>query len=84
MLKFEALARELEATQAELETAERKLAVVAAGPDVVWRWQGDGLDHPESLSCPVVMSAETLRAILGERTSTAMRPGIAPPEGAGG
>lgn len=30
----------------------------------VWHWQGDGHDFPESLICPVVMSAETLRALL--------------------
>ncbi|EML7990021.1 hypothetical protein D7Y24_13380 [Stenotrophomonas maltophilia] len=33
----------------------------------VWHWQGDGHDFPESLICPVVMSAETLRALLAAR-----------------
>ncbi|WP_423173035.1 MULTISPECIES: hypothetical protein [unclassified Stenotrophomonas maltophilia group] len=33
----------------------------------VWHWQGDGHDFPESLVCPVVMSAETLRALLAAR-----------------
>ncbi len=41
-----------------------QLRVVETGTEGVWRWQGDGEDHPESLSCPVVMSAETLRALL--------------------
>lgn len=30
----------------------------------VWYWQGDGADFPESLGCPVVMSADTLRQLL--------------------
>lgn len=30
----------------------------------VWFWQGDGEDYPESLSCPVVIKADDLRAIL--------------------
>lgn len=33
----------------------------------VWHWQGDGHDFPESLVCPVIMSAETLRALLAAR-----------------
>lgn len=33
----------------------------------VWHWQGDGHDFPESLACPVIMSAETLRALLAAR-----------------
>ncbi|WP_369913947.1 hypothetical protein AB8810_13035 [Xanthomonas sp. NCPPB 3005] len=30
----------------------------------VWFWQGDGYDYPESLSCPVIMHADALRALL--------------------
>lgn len=30
----------------------------------VWHWQGDGYDFPESLTCPVVMKADTLRTLL--------------------
>lgn len=37
----------------------------------VWHWQGDGHDFPESLICPVVMSAETLRALLAARQPVA-------------
>ncbi|HEL3014844.1 TPA: hypothetical protein UN285_000633 [Stenotrophomonas maltophilia] len=33
----------------------------------VWHWQGDEHDFPESLVCPVIMSAETLRALLAAR-----------------
>jgi len=34
----------------------------------VWYWQGDGQDHPESLVCPVVISANDLRALLPRAT----------------
>lgn len=37
-----------------------ELSAVKAPADNVWFWQGRG-DHPESLSCPVVMTADTLR-----------------------
>ncbi len=42
------------------------LALVRTDTSGVWRWQGDGGDHPESLSCPVVMSADTLRGFQAE------------------
>lgn len=29
-----------------------------------WAWQGDGSDHPESLSCPVLIPAADLRTLL--------------------
>ena len=48
------------------ETLCAKLAIVATPTEGVWRWQGDGGDYPESLACPVVMSAETLRNLLTE------------------
>ena len=35
----------------------------------VWYWQGDGTDFPDSLTCPVIMTAQTLRKLLaGELT----------------
>lgn len=43
------------------------LAVVSTGTEGVWRWQGDGHDDPDSLACPVVMSADTLRGFVAER-----------------
>jgi hypothetical protein len=33
----------------------------------LWHWQGDGHDFPESLACPVVMTADTLRALIAAR-----------------
>lgn len=35
--------------------------------EAYWCWQGDGEDHPESLTCPVLMSAEDLRSLLADR-----------------
>lgn len=48
---------------AEIERLKRDLAAVHAGPGAVWYWQGDD-DHPENLTCPVVMHPETLRELL--------------------
>lgn len=52
------LTRELEAERGRLRLsiAERK--------GEVWYWQGDSEDHLESLTCPVVISADKLRGIL--------------------
>jgi hypothetical protein len=33
-----------------------------------WHWQGDGHDFPESLTCPVVMTADQLRELLAKTT----------------
>lgn len=51
---------EWSAEKARADRAEASLQVVRAGASDVWFWQGAG-DTPESLSCPVVMSADTLR-----------------------
>jgi hypothetical protein len=32
-----------------------------------WLWQGDGYDFPESLSCPVIMTPDTVRDILRKK-----------------
>lgn len=50
--------------EAELIEARRQLAAVHAGVEKVWRWQGDGSDYLESLACPVVMTADTLRDLM--------------------
>jgi hypothetical protein len=52
--------RELEAHR----KSRAELAMVSTSFENVWRWQGDKGDHPESLSCPVVMSADTVRALV--------------------
>lgn len=39
--------------------------------DEVWVWQNDDEDHPESLACPVLMSAEHVRAFVADRVRLA-------------
>lgn len=67
--KLEALAEQYTAQEQELRTAKAKLAAVNAGYGNVWFWQGDDQDNPLSLSCPVVMSADTLRAMTAKLAS---------------
>ncbi|ATS92313.1 hypothetical protein DLP05_073 [Stenotrophomonas phage vB_SmaS_DLP_5] len=38
---------------------------LAVNGEAYWYWQGDKEDYPESLTCPVIMSAEQLREMLG-------------------
>lgn len=47
-----------------LAEAEKGLALAKTPTEGVWRWLGDGTDNPESIACPVVMSAETLRGLV--------------------
>lgn len=54
------LAREI----TDRRIAEANVRVAHATPETVWFWEKDGDNDPESLSCPVVMPAETLREIL--------------------
>lgn len=46
------------------ECREELLALRAAVNKDVWYWQDGGDNFPESLTCNVVMSANTLRSIL--------------------
>jgi hypothetical protein len=50
--------RELDRVSADLRMHQQK----ALGE--YWVWQGDGTDHPESLSCPVLIHADDLRKLL--------------------
>jgi hypothetical protein len=49
----------------------------ADGDVGVWVWGGDGQDHPESLTCPVLMSAEQLRELLAKIPAEAGGPDAA-------
>lgn len=40
-----------------------RLMAVANKPDDFWMWQADGEDHLESLTCPVIITAQDLREI---------------------
>lgn len=64
--KLTMLADEHRVALDELRTAKASLATVSAGPDFVWFWQSAG-NHMQSLSCPVVMNAETLREIIAAK-----------------
>lgn len=48
------------------ELAERGRTVRDANNEVigVWHWQGDEYDHPESLTCPILISPEKMRDLL--------------------
>lgn len=65
-LKFKVKSLSEELTKALNTIADLKydLSLVKTDKEGVWFWQNDGWDDPESLSCPVVMSAETLRNLL--------------------
>ena len=54
-------------TLEQLTAAEAALSLVKTSIHNVWRWQGDGYDEIDSLVCPVVMSADTCREIVGRR-----------------
>lgn len=62
----------LEEREAKL-VALRKLAAVGAGVQDVWYWQADG-NMAETLSCPVVMRADTLCEMVAraERAEAAL------------
>lgn len=49
---------------------EENATLLAFTNDEVWHWQDDEHDHPESLSCPVIMSAKQLRDLLVRKAPT--------------
>lgn len=57
------MAEELTAAEAAVAKANKQLLLVYTSVEGVWKWQGEG-DAPESLTCPVVMSADTLRGLI--------------------
>jgi hypothetical protein len=63
-LKYEALAEITRKEIAKREIAEALVRTVYSNRDDVWFWMGNGEDHLENLTCPVVMRAETLQGIL--------------------
>ncbi len=40
----------------------------------VWFWMGDGSDVPETLACPVIMDADTLRKLLASQNTPPSQP----------
>ncbi len=49
----------------ELRARQEQKAEIANGQ--YWRWQGDGDDHLESLTCPILIGANQLRDLLRAR-----------------
>jgi hypothetical protein len=68
--KVDAIVADLKRETDGRQEAERALSMVRQPAADVWFWEGGGADHPESLSCPVVMSADKLRELLGTERST--------------
>ncbi len=69
--KVAALGDELRASLERERILRAELAIVATETGGVWLWQGMG-DDPASLSCPVVMSADTLRAFVEQIAKRAL------------
>lgn len=47
----------------ERDELRYQLSIVKTKIQDVWFFQGDGHDYPESLTCPVIMSADKFREI---------------------
>jgi hypothetical protein len=68
--------------KARADEYSAKLALVSTGVENVWWWQGNG-DDVASLSCPVVMSVDTLRSFVGdaeERRGEVLEAALVPEE----
>lgn len=74
-LKLGNLAERFKTLEAENDDRCRQLVAVKTDRDNVWVWQGVN-DHPESLACPVVMTADTLRSLLEESFEKGEHDGI--------
>lgn len=61
--RLDSIVEEYNAWKHRALAAEEKLRAVSAHSDSVWFWQGRG-DRPDSISCPVVMSADTMREFV--------------------
>jgi hypothetical protein len=63
----EALLDHADAADAKIAELKKHLDIrIREAQDGAWYWQGDGYDLPESLVCPVIMSAQTLRELLAK------------------
>lgn len=61
--KLKAVSAEFLAEQAEKRELQQKLSMVRMGAGDVWFWEGGGADKVATLSCPVVMAADTAREL---------------------
>lgn len=63
--RIESLRLKVAEQAATIADQAKELKVLRRVPDgEVWYWQGDGEDFPESLTCPVIMSAATCRDMV--------------------
>lgn len=65
LIQAESEAETAEATAASLQAENKLHRQKAAGE--YWAWQGDGEDHLESLTCPVLVPAQELARFQAER-----------------
>jgi predicted RNA-binding Zn ribbon-like protein len=63
----ELAARDVHALNTHLERAARMRALVAAGPQLEWRWRGEAQRHPDFILWQVALSASAL--LSGEMAS---------------
>jgi hypothetical protein len=61
--KLDRVAQELKAELQTTQGLRATLATVKTRIDNVWMWQGDGGNYARTLSCPVIMEAETAYAM---------------------
>lgn len=63
--KFQCLVSHCKKIDEELASLRREVnGLRYYGLDVVWHWQTDGQNYPNTLTCPVVIQASDLRRIL--------------------
>lgn len=63
---YKAIVGELEATQKKLDEAKHHARLATAQRDDVWNWVPEDKNDAASITCPVVMSATTLRSMLND------------------
>ncbi|QIE84729.1 hypothetical protein [Pseudomonas nitroreducens] len=71
--KFDGLVEEVQLKDSIIAQLRERVANLQAyrdgdsyGGTGVWAWAGDGEDHLESLACPIVISANDLRALIAQ------------------
>lgn len=75
--KFEGLVEEVRLKDAEIARLAEQVMNLQAYRDGesgggVWHWQGDGEDHLESLTCPIVIRAQDLRRLVASEQQRAV------------
>ena len=66
--KIATIAEELRAEQTKSRELQTTLNVIRSPAEDVWFWENNGENAPESLACPVVMTADRVRAFVETET----------------